>query len=131
MKGKFILFISMVLWISSVSYAQEGADIVVENIQICTSVEDRVPVGADTMFSTDVEQLYCFTRLKCSQDVNTVAHVWTFNDREMARVELTTRAKTWRTWSSKRILPAWKGKWRVDVVSADGDVLASKDFEIK
>jgi hypothetical protein len=131
MKGKFILFISMFLCISSISYAQEGAEIIVEDIQICTSVEDRVPVGVDTMFSSDIEKLYCFTRLKCGQDVNTVAHVWTYNDKEMARVELTTRAKTWRTWSSKRILPAWKGKWRVDVVSPDGDVLASKDFEIK
>lgn len=131
MKFKLFLIMSIVMCLSVVSYAQEGSEITVEDIQICLSVEDRIPSGSETIFSGDIEKLYCFTKLRSNQDTDSIVHVWLYNDRVMAKIELNTRAKIWRTWSSKRILPSWKGKWRVDIETTEGTLLASKEFEIK
>jgi len=132
MKTKTLfLTVVMVICMSCFSFAQEDSDLVVDEIQICSSVEDRKPEGIDSTFSADIEKLSCFTRLKNKGEKSTVIHAWYYKDKEMARIELAVGAVTWRTWSSKRILPAWKGEWRVDVLSPDGNVLATKNFEIK
>ncbi|RMH43608.1 MAG: DUF2914 domain-containing protein, partial [Gammaproteobacteria bacterium] len=58
-------------------------------------------------------------------------HVWYWQDREMARVDLPVRSSNWRTWSSKRILPEWTGPWRVVVEDAAGKVVAEKVFRVE
>jgi hypothetical protein len=121
----------MVLGTCCLLFAQDDSGMVVEEIQICASVEDRTPQGVDSAFSADIERVYCFTALNNSGEGDKVTHVWYYNEKEMARVELAVKASAWRTWSSKRILPSWKGEWRVDVLSSDGNVIASKNFEIK
>lgn len=131
MKTRLLAVMLIVLSISVLSFAQEVAETSVEDIQICTSIDDRTPVGSGTSFPGDVEKLYCFTKIMSSQDEGSVFHVWLHNDRVMARIELPLKAKTWRTWSSKKILPSWTGKWRVDVESIHGFLLASKEFEIE
>ena len=131
MKKKLCFIAFIVLALSAVSFAQQAPETSVEDIEICTSIEDRVPVGVDTSFSGDTEKLYCFTKIVSNQDEGTVYHVWIHNDQVMAKVSLSTKAKVWRTWSSKRILPSWTGKWRVDIESPDGTLLGSKEFEVK
>ncbi|MFC1838917.1 DUF2914 domain-containing protein [Thermodesulfobacteriota bacterium] len=132
MKTKIIfLTLVMVLGIYCFSSAQDDSGLVVDEIQICASVEGRTPQGTALSFSADIERVYCFTKLKNSGESSKVIHAWYYKDKEMARVELSVRAATWRTWSSKRILPSWTGEWRVDVLSPDGNVLSSKSFEIK
>ena len=64
-------------------------------------------------------------------DYATLYHVWYYKDREMLKVELNTKAKIWRAWSTKQIQAAWKGNWRVDVLSSDGNVLGSIEFTIR
>ena len=131
MKTKLLIIMFIVLMVSIVSFAQQAPETSVVDMEICTSIEDRVPVGVDTSFSADVEKLYCFTKIVSNQDEGSVFHVWLYNDRVMSKIELPTKAKVWRTWSSKRILPSWTGKWRVDIESPDGTLLGSKEFEVK
>lgn len=131
MKTKFFLIaMLMILGLYSISYAQDAAVINVEDIQICTSVEDHMPVGADSTFSSSVEQLCCYSRIINGKG-SSITHVWYYNDKEMARVELSVGADSWRTWSSKKILPEWTGFWRVDVLSEERNVIASKEFAIE
>ena len=132
MKTKIMfLTVIMVLCIYCFSIAQDGPGLVGDEIQISASIEDRIPRGVDSSFSAGIERVYCFTKLKNSGESNSVIHVWYYKDKEMAGVELAVRAATWRTWSSKRILPSWTGEWRVDVLSPDGSVLSTKSFEVK
>jgi hypothetical protein len=93
-------------------------------------VQDRQPVGTGEAFARDIGQLYCFTKLSAGQDSAAVSHVWYYNDKETLKVALNLGAKTWRTWSVKKVAAAQTGQWRVDVVSADGAVLTSKTFTI-
>ena len=108
--------------------AESGLD--VSQITFATSIEDRQPIGPGTSFPADVERVFCFTAINGAEGETSVSHVWYFNDTEMARVPLSVRAAAWRTWSSKRIMPYWIGQWRVDVESANGEVLTSKEFTV-
>jgi hypothetical protein len=128
-KAFFMMFILLTL--STAAFAQQNAGISVEDIQIATSIENRAPAGADVSFPATVEKLYCFTKIKSEQETGTIYHVWLYNDRVMAKIELPIKAKNWRTWSVKNILPAHTGKWRLDVESPEGTLITSKEFEIK
>lgn len=82
-------------------------------------------------FSEEAGQIYCLTRIRNLTDGSGVTHVWYYEGKTMARVELNVGSGDWRTWSSKRILPAWKGPWEVKVLDANGMVLASAGFTVE
>jgi hypothetical protein len=131
MKHLISLISVMAVMLSSVSFAQDQAEIQVDNAVICISVEDRQPVGTDSVFNADIGRLYCFTQLTSQTDTTEISHVWFLGDTQMAKVDLPIRAKTWRTWSSKRILLEWVGDWRVEIQDSSGKVLYEIFFVIK
>jgi len=119
------------LTLSAAASAQEASLAKVEEMVFCTAVQDRAPSGADSAFASTVENVYCFVRVVGAVDTTSITHVWYYNDREMGRVELAVKSPSWRTWSSKTILPEWQGTWRVDVLGPTGDVLTSGTFAVK
>ena len=131
MKHLICLISVMVVLFSSVSFALDQGEIKVESAVICTSVEDRQPVGTDSVFNADIGRLYCFTKLTSQTDTAEISHVWFFGDTQMAKVDLPVRAKDWRTWSSKRILLDWVGDWKVEIQDSEGNVLYEVFFVIK
>ena len=110
--------------------AQEQPALVLEEIHICTAVEDRQPSGVGTVFPDDLDKLYCFTKIGGAKDTTYVYHVWYFGNDEIARVKLPVKSNPWRTWSSKK-LSMGLGKGHVEIVSASGDVLGKAEFEIQ
>ncbi len=127
---KKIIFL-LALFVISGTYAQEGQELTVTEIVMCTEVEAREPVGTNTVFPDTVGTLYCYTEITGALVPTEIKHVWYHLDEERAAIELDVKSETWRTWSSKRIIPQWAGKWRIDVVDAKGDVLTSYDFTIE
>jgi len=109
--------------------AKEQPALVLEEIHICTAVEDRQPSGVGTVFPVDLDKLYCFTKIGGAEDTTYVYHVWYFGDVEIARVKLPVKAKSWRTWSSKN-LNMGLGNGRVEIVSESGEILGKAEFEI-
>ncbi len=97
--------------------------------QACTGVRDRAPTGVGETFPANVAQVYCFSELTNVQ--SKAVHVWYRADREIFRIELPVRAAYWRTWSAKRILPAMKGPWHVEVQDTAGKVLATARFTVE
>jgi len=126
---KHLSAVFFLLIFCSLIFAQEASLMVDEQI-ICTAIEERVPAGADSSFASNVGQLYCFTKISGAEDTTSVSHVWYLNDEEKVKVELSIKGKSWRTWSSKNIDPSWVGNWKVEIVSASGDVLSTKSFVI-
>ena len=102
----------------------------VGHIAVCTDVQNRVPISADTTFSSTAGTVYCFTRIEGATDTTSVTHVWYYGQKKMAEVTLPVQSGRWRTWSTKRIMPQWTGKWNVVVLSEDGDPLAQASFSI-
>lgn len=127
----FVFSILFLVLFSIFGYAQQTAKLTVEEMAICTSIEDRQPVGTDTAFVKTIGQLYCFVKVSGESDSTSISHVWFYDGKEMAKVELAVHGKTWRTWSSKRIVEEWVGNWKVEVTSSTGDVLMAKEFVVK
>ena len=93
--------------------------------------ESRTLIGEGVEFASDAGQIYCMTRIKGLQGPTTVTHAWYYEGQAKARVELKVGSSDWRTWSSKKILPAWTGNWEVKVLDETGKVLATFGFTVK
>lgn len=126
MKKATLFLLACVIWlIPAVATALEVPEAV-----ITTAVVDRTPVDAVESYPATAGKLYCFTRITGAAEDTFVTHVWYYQDDEMARVDLPVRSSNWRTWSSKSFLPSWEGDWRVDVLDAQGNVMASLPFTL-
>ena len=97
---------------------------------ICTGVVDHRPVDPGTQFPADIGRVYCFSRISNIESASSIYHVWYFGNAERARVELAVNPPTWRTYSSKRILPDEIGRWRVDILDREGNVLKTLGFDV-
>lgn len=127
----FVFSIILLVLFSFLGFSQQTATLTVDEMAICTSVEERQPVGVDTAFIKTVGQLYCFVKVSGESDSTSISHVWFFDGKEMAKIELVVKGKTWRTWSSKRIVEDWVGNWKVEVTTNTGNVLMTKEFVVK
>jgi len=110
--------------------APEQPALVLEEIHICTGVENREPTGVGTVFTDDLGKIYCFTKIGGAEGATYVYHVWYFGDKEIARVKLPVKTPSWRTWSSKT-LNMGSGNGHVEIVSESGAVLGKAEFEIQ
>ena len=115
---KSIIISIFLLFLISITNAQE---VVVEKMVFCTAIEDRQPTNIDTVFTSNVERVYCFTKIGSSADTTSITHVWYYDNEEKARVQLSVKAKTWRTWSSKTIWKTWK---------ANGELMLNQQQEM-
>ncbi len=110
--------------------AQEAEAVEVAEAVICRDVVDREPIDVGDSFEVTVGKLFCFTKIVGAQEEIEIAHVWYYGDVERARVNLSVRAASWRTWSSKIIQPHEIGDWHVDIIGPDDEVLETVEFEI-
>ncbi|MEC9492690.1 DUF2914 domain-containing protein [Flexistipes sp.] len=100
-------------------------------ISIAKDIENLEPVNTGKTFDNNVGKLYCFTEIKTDEYPTKVVHVWLYNENIIAEVPLEVNSTTWRTYSSKKILPKWAGNWKVEVYSNDGELIDSVEFNIK
>lgn len=129
MKGK--LFFSLTVFFLLCLLASRVFSIEVKEAYIAKGVVELKPIAPANRFSSDIGRVYCFTRITGAKDVTKIKHLWFYKDRFMAQVELPVKSPDWRTYSSKRILPSWKGPWRVDITDSNGLLLKSLHFEIE
>ena len=102
----------------------------IQKAVICERVENRTPRGIREAYSSTIGSLYCFTHLTEIPSEGTVYHVWYYGKKEVAKVVLSISPPQWRTWSSKAILPHWKGDWKVEIVLGD-HILKTLAFAIE
>ena len=132
MRVAFVFFVAVLAaFVLAGACAGSEGGLRVEQMEFCAAVRDRAPVGAAGTFPSDIARVYCFTKIAGAQDTVSVDHVWYFKDREISRVSLEVKSASWRTWSTKRMAPEWRGPWRVDVVESDTTVVASKEFVLE
>lgn len=130
--NRYILWVSVFLaWVTAIPCsAQSRAALHVEQFSFCRIVENRAPVGTDSIFPDTVGRVFCFTKVSGAAEPAMISHVWYFNEKQISRIDLEVKSKTWRTWSYKKIPKGWIGTWRVDLVSSDGEVLQKAQFTV-
>ncbi|WP_294949309.1 DUF2914 domain-containing protein [Sulfurivirga sp.] len=95
---------------------------------LAVGVRDREPVGElQEVVPKSIRRVYFFTEVKGAKG-HTLIHRWRYGNRVMAEVRLPIRSDDYRTWSSKRLSAGWAGRWWVEVVDEDGQVIARKGF---
>lgn len=98
--------------------------------ELCTMVENLMPVGTATAFTADVGKVYLWCRVSGAMGETTIKHVWMHDGKEMATVDLAVRSSSWRTYSSKNIPEYWAGDWEVKILDAEGNSLTSIPFTV-
>ena len=121
------VFLPVLAW-QDVPKTERGLD--VTRAVTCLEIKDREPVNIDTVFSSQAEQIYCYTMLEGGSEPTEIEHVWLHDGEEKARVKLPVRGNPWRTWSSKKLLPSWTGDWKVEIRDASGTVLKTVEFRV-
>jgi hypothetical protein len=126
----FVLMLALagLLAFAGVTTAQ---DVVVAEAVICKDVVDRMPLGSGDVIPAGTERVFCFTRITGAQAETEVTHNWYYQGALKASVVLPVRNANWRTWSSKTLLPEWKGEWMVEILSKEGTPLESIIFYVQ
>jgi general secretion pathway protein A len=105
------------------------ADIAVRDLVVARRVVDREPVGVATTFSPEDERAFAYARLVNPGAPTRIAFVWLYDDALYARVDMDIGTSVrWRTWSSALLS---LGRWRVRIVSPDGELLAETAFTVE
>ena len=133
MKLRFITGLLLLLIPSSPPlWAQEapGSLLEVYKAAICPQIVERQPVEQGVKYPADVGKVYCFSHISNIESTTQIQHVWYYENIERARVALKVQPTSWRTYSSKRIMSSDTGRWRVDILDRDGNVLKTLGFDI-
>jgi hypothetical protein len=96
-----------------------------------TDVVAREPVEPAETFPPEVGTIYFYTQFLDIGGPTTLVHAWVYKGQTVAEVELYVEGKSWRTWSSKKIMPHQTGEWTVEVRDDNGGVIDSAKFTIK
>ena len=100
-------------------------------IMICRDIYKRNPVKPGNDFINTVDTLFCYTKISNSGLKKQVKHVWFYENKEMTTVRYNIKPSfNYRSWSRKKIMKNQIGKWRVDVVDGNDEVLGSISFNI-
>jgi hypothetical protein len=113
--------------ISQKATAQVTPSSHVKRAILCERVKHREPVGAFTGITTAADTVCFFTEIVGLAGA-TITHRWTHGDTVRAEVPIPIGGPSWRVYSRKAIRSDWTGAWTVEVVGADGAVLALQPF---
>ncbi|HQV31948.1 MAG TPA: DUF2914 domain-containing protein [Calditrichia bacterium] len=126
-----VLIVFLLIWPGNRLLAQSDRGVSVVRMAICENVDNREPQNPDNNFSPATGRIFCFTAIQGINGEGFVFHVWFRDDQEVSRIKLPVHSAFYRTWSAKTIEPGETGKWRVDVLSARGRLLAAEEFLVE
>ncbi len=130
MRKYSILLLSLLL-LMFVRTVEAETTLSVEEASIATSVESLMPAGVADKFPPSVGKVYCYSKIVGGGEGSSIKHIWHRGDEKVAEVPLSIKSPSFRTYSSKNILPEWTGKWKVEIAADDGTVLKTLEFTIE
>jgi len=132
---KYLIMSAVVTAAACALYAQTPqtqqpapGDIAVEKIVAAVSVENREPVGETAVFPKETSRVYIWTKITAAAAPVKVKHVYYYEGKKAAEVELAVNSSPYRVWSNKAVRP---GSWKVDVTDETGTVLTTLEFSVE
>ena len=109
----------------------EEEPITVLNIATGSNIVNRSIEIPDSVFSLDIERIYCLTHLRNWNDSKTIYHKWYQEGDLKSNISLEIgRSFNWRTWSYITVYPERVGDWKVIVEDSLGVRYDSLSFKI-
>jgi hypothetical protein len=122
----FSLVVAASAVIATPSQAAEG--LVIRDFVLTRGIAEREPTDAVDSFHLSDSQGYVFARIANDGSPTGVTVVWRYGDTVHAAIDLDVGTSTgWRTWSSANLKA---GPWTVELVDAEGIVLAQQNFTV-
>jgi len=122
---RFILFILGFALMGLNLWAEEKG-LVVESAKLCGGVENREPVGEDSVFSVN-EKVFLWMKVTGGAS-DTISVTWKIGDQQFP-FQLAIAGSPWRTWAKKTV---WKaGEWSVEVKDREGNLLKEMTFLVR
>lgn len=109
---------------------QQAGEIEIARAQFASEVREREPVDQGEGLTTAQDPIYFFTEVKNAAG-ETITHRWIHDGEVVAEVPLNVGSNSWRTWSSKEMLPEWGGEWTVEVLDSQGNVISEESITIE
>lgn len=100
------------------------------DIKFASSIEDRMPVGIDSVFSVEVGKVYCWSVVSGVQDTMQIFHVWNHEGQEKSRVPIQVAGSYFRAFTFQTIDRSMIGNWTVYIVDESNTVLGLAKFRI-
>lgn len=98
---------------------------------VCKDVKDKNPFGKTHSFHWSTDRVYIWNLIESETGLSSIRHIYYFEGEEVSDIALDIRSSRWRTWSCKALSDKrFIGSWRVDITSADGNLLESVQFEV-
>ncbi len=126
MRGIY-LFPVLLLLVFSYSFASK---IKVEQFVCSENVVNRTPVNISKTFSTELDKVYCFTKVKTDKAPTYIYHVWYKNGKKIAEIKINIKYQSYRTWSYKTIFPSDVGDWKVELLDNNKNKITETYFKI-
>ena len=105
--------------------------ITIEEATLGSGVKNREIINPFTnIIPKDVNRVYFFTKITGAK-TEIIYHRWIYKDKIMATIALQINSSPHRTWSSKKIIPAWQGKWTVEVLDKKKNLIYQQNFKIE
>lgn len=125
----FIL-VTVLIILPLTAKAENKAPLTVFRASICYNIVEHEPLDLGTTFTNDVSKLYCFSEIMGAKANTQITHVWYYMGAERARKQLRVDDERWRTFSSKRIQSFETGKWEVQIIDSNENILKILKFNI-
>jgi len=125
MKKVTILFFFFFLSINV--FADEWPHENISNAEFALDVVDRIPINIIEELDNSLGKIYFFTNIRNLQG-QSITHRWIYKDKVMADIVFDVKGPRWRVWSSKNLWHTWLGKWTVQVLTSESEVLYEKEF---
>jgi hypothetical protein len=124
---KKIIFISMGMFflLTGISRAQ----VKIEGLKFGTGIENNDITGEAASFPAATEKVYCWLKVTGAEG-QTIKVKWYHNGEFMNDVDLDIKYASMRTYAYKTIYSN-TGDWKVEVLSAAGEVLQAATFKVE
>lgn len=98
---------------------------------VCTEIEDRMPVNVGAGFAWTTPRIYVWSLLSAKRPPAKVHHIYYHEGQKISDVVLRVGSAHWRTWSFQTLgEERFRGPWRVEITSDDGQVLRRLHFDV-
>ncbi|MBD3305901.1 DUF2914 domain-containing protein, partial [candidate division KSB3 bacterium] len=107
--------------------------ITIDQLSVCSKISNRNPTNIAETFSVGkVKQVYTWMHVSGVNPPKLAKHIYYWEGKRMATIELRLKYASMRTWSQKSLTTFEAlGKWKVVVTTGDEEeVLAVKEFTV-
>jgi hypothetical protein len=107
------------------------ANLDVAEANICENVKNRRPAGVRDSFPWSTPRVYVCNLVKAKKFPSKIRHIYYFGGQKISDIALNVLSSSWRTWSYHTISDKrYIGPWRVDITTAEGQLLRRLYFEV-